>query len=101
MARFIKGNAGKPKGAKNKVTTDLREWVTSFIDSKRSQLERDWKALDPKDRIIMFERLLKYSLPTLSATSLTTDFDKMSDENLDRIINELKQSAYDGESSED
>lgn len=95
MARFIKGNTGKPLGAKNKVTTDMRQWLSNFIDSKRNQLEKDWKALEPRERIIMFEKMLRYTLPTLSATSLTTDFNKMSDENLDRIINELKQSAYD------
>lgn len=95
MARFEKGNIGKPKGAKNKVTSDLREWLKSFIDSKRGQLERDFKTLTPRERIIMFEKLLKYTLPVLSATSLTTDFNQLSEENLDNIINELKKSAYD------
>lgn len=84
---------GRPKGVKNKVTTDMRAWITSFIEDQRKQLETDWKALEPKDRVQAFQQLLKYSLPTLQATSLTTNFDNMSDEDLDRIIEGIKQSA--------
>ena len=38
---------------------------------------------------MMFEKLLKYSLPTLQATSLDFGFEKMTDEQLDEIINRL------------
>lgn len=84
--------AGKPKGAVNKTTSDLRQWVTSFIEGNRAQIQKDWQALEPKDRIVLFERLLKYTLPTLQATSLTTDFEKLSDEQLAVIIDNLKSS---------
>jgi hypothetical protein len=90
---FKKGQSGnptgKPKGASNKTTTDLREWINNFIDNNREQIQKDWKALEPKERIIMFEKLLKYSLPTLQATSLELNFEKMTDEQLDEIINRL------------
>ncbi len=82
--------SGRPKGVPNKTTTDLRQWINNFIDDNREQIKKDWKSLDPKDRIILFEKLLKYSLPTLQATSLTTDFEKLTDEQLDFIINQLK-----------
>ena len=81
---------GRPKGTQNKTTTDLREWINNFIDDNRGQIKKDWKGLEPKDRLILFEKLLKYSLPTLQATSLTTDFEKLTDEQLDFIINQLK-----------
>lgn len=91
---FIKGKsgnkAGKPKGTVNKTTTDLRQWINNFIEGQRGQIQKDWKELEPKDRIVLFEKLLKYSLPTLQATSLTTDFEKLTDEQLDFIINQLK-----------
>lgn len=70
MAQFKKGEGGRPKGKANKVTGDLRSWINNFIDSNRDQIQKDWKKLDPKNRIIMFEKLLKYTLPTLQATSL-------------------------------
>ena len=86
---------GRPKGKPNKVTCNLREWINDFINGNREQVEADFKALEPKDRIVMFEKLLKYTLPTLQATSLTADFEKMTDEQLDEIINRLKNSSND------
>lgn len=84
---------GRKPGTPNKVTKDLRKWINGFIESQTDQIQRDWQQLEPKDRIILFERLLKYSLPTLQATSLTTDFEKMTDEQLDQIINELQKQS--------
>ncbi len=91
---FIKGQSGNPggrkKGTKNKTsTTDLRLWINQFIDDNRAQLQKDWKALEPKERVILFEKLLKYSLPTLQATTLTTDFDRMSEPELDEVVQKL------------
>jgi hypothetical protein len=92
---FQKGTSGnikgKPKGSVNKATTELRQWITAFINENKDQLQDDWKQLDPKDRIILFERLLKYSLPTLQATSLDFDFERLSEDQLDAIIDSLKQ----------
>lgn len=80
---------GRPKGSPNKATKDLRQWINGFIESQTEQIQMDWKQLEPKDRIILFEKLLKYSLPTLQATSLTSDLEKLSDEDIDRIVNEI------------
>ena len=92
---FIKGKSGnasgRTKGTPNKATIDLREWVGNFIDDNRAQIQKDWKSLDPKDRIILFEKLLKYVLPTLQTTAIISDFDKMTDMQLDFIIEELKK----------
>lgn len=80
---------GRKKGVPNKTTKDLREWVNTFLDRNTKQIEADWKALDPKERVLLFEKLLKYSLPTLQATKIETEFDKLSEEELDDLINEL------------
>lgn len=82
---------GRKTGTKNKVTANLREWVKIFISGNTQQIEQDWQLLDPKDRIILFEKLLKYTLPTLQSTELKTDFESMTDDQLDYIIDTLKQ----------
>ena len=101
---YIKGQsgntAGRKKGTPNKTTTDLRQWINLFIDENRRQIKEDWQTLEPKDRIQLFEKLLKYALPTLQATTLTSDFDKLTDQQLDHIINELKNTKHDNTKTE-
>ena len=84
---------GRPKGIPNKSTNDLRQWVGDFIEGEREQIVSDWKALEPKDRIVMFEKLMRFVLPTLQATTLQTDFERMTDAELDYIIEGLKQAT--------
>ena len=52
-------------------------------------MQTDFKALDPKDRLMFYEKLLSYGLPKLQSTTLTTDFEKMTDQQLDYIIENL------------
>lgn len=70
----ISGNInGRKRGSRNRATSDLRQWVANFIDDNREQIQEDFKLLEPRDRLIFLERLLKYVLPTLQATSVTTN----------------------------
>jgi hypothetical protein len=54
---------GRPKGTSNKVTTDLRQWVNLIIDNNREQLEKDFDALEPKERWQLIEKLMQYVIP--------------------------------------
>lgn len=84
---------GRPPGSKNKNTKQLREWVTGFIDANTSQIEKDWKQLEPKDRITAFQQLLKYSLPTLQAVNVTNDLEMqlqaLTDDQLEELMNKI------------
>ena len=97
MAQFKKGEGGRPKGTPNKATGELRTWISNFIDSNRAQIQKDWKTLCPRDRIILFEKLLKYTLPTLQATTVTNEFENLTEEQLDFIIESLKAKNNDKE----
>lgn len=73
---------GRPKGTPNKVTTTLKEWITQLLDGNREQIERDFKQLSARDRLIIVERLLPYVIPKQQA--ITGDFQnevKMSTQN--------------------
>lgn len=85
--------AGRKKGTPNKLTADLRQRINEVLENNWHTIEKDIKALEPKDRLLFIEKLLKYTVPTLQATSLNVDYEKLSDEQLDRIIDELKNSV--------
>ena len=62
-----KGQTGNPKGrtpgTPNKVTTELRQWVSNLIDSNREQIEKDLMSVEPDKRLVMLEKLMQYVLP--------------------------------------
>ena len=60
---------GRPKGTPNKVTTTLKEWIIQLIDGNREQIERDFKQLSARDRLLIFERLLPYVIPKQQSIS--------------------------------
>lgn len=80
---------GRPKGKPNKLTQEARAWLSAVIDKNRKQMERDLKALEPKDRLQMLEKLMQYVIPKQQATTVEIDYSKMSDEQLNAIINTL------------
>lgn len=54
---------GRAKGTPNKTTSAVRDWLISLINNSRSQIEKDLKSLEPKDRLLMIEKLLPYVMP--------------------------------------
>jgi hypothetical protein len=94
-----KGNTnnpnGRPKGVPNKVTGQLRETITAFLEKNFEVILADFKKMQPKDRTKLYTDLLQYGLPKLQTTELDIDFSKMTDDQLDYIIGKLNQSAND------
>jgi len=87
-----KGNpktGGRVAGTPNKVTTDLRKWINDLLDKNRLQFENDLKKLEPQQRVTIIERMLGYAVPKMASVEAQVDFNKLSDEQLDRIISEL------------
>lgn len=68
---FKKGTSGnphgRPRGAKNKATKELREWVERFIADNLDTIEHDIKELEPNERVKFFLALMNYSLPKQQA----------------------------------
>lgn len=98
--KFQKGNTGKPKGAKNKVGLALRETISDFLSENFGKVVEDFRTLKPRDRVKLYCDLLQYGLPKLQAVSLDFDFEKLTDEQLDEIIERLKQSVLNPSTNE-
>lgn len=81
--------AGRPKGAKDKATQELRDWVKGFLEGKTKDLEREWKELKPEQKFALFEKLLAYTLPKPQTIDLNLDIERLSEEQLDAIIERL------------
>jgi hypothetical protein len=69
MAKGIK-TGGREQGTPNKLTSDLRERINDFLTDNWEQVEKDFQSLEPEKKIIMFEKLLNYTLPRMQATQL-------------------------------
>ena len=54
---------GRPKGSPNKATQELREWIAKLIDDNRDQIRKDLKMLEPKERLLVLEKFIQYTLP--------------------------------------
>ena len=68
---FQKGQSGnpsgKPKGAINKTTKEIREAITFFVSNNLEGFQSDLDALSPKDRIKVLVDLIQYITPKLKA----------------------------------
>lgn len=80
---------GRQKGTPNKVTASVKEWLSALIDKNRKQVERDLKQLEPRERLVMLEKLMQYVVPKQQAVSARVDFDRLTDGQLDTIISEI------------
>lgn len=91
---FKKGQSGningRSKGSKNRVTQSLRESIVSFLENNFDNVQTDFEILTPRDRVKFYLDLLQYGLPKLQTVQMETDFDNLTDTELNRIIEELK-----------
>ena len=80
---------GRPKGTKNKIGAQLREILRDFMEENFDKIREDFHTLSPRDRVKVYAELLPYVVPKLASTDSTISFERMTDEDLDRIIQEL------------
>lgn len=61
--KFLTGNSGKPKGAVNKTTKDIKEFITAFLNDKAFEIPQIWDSLEYKDKATLYLHLLKIVMP--------------------------------------
>lgn len=65
MAKFQKGQGGRPKGAKNKSSVIVQNAFSELLSDNLPQLKIDIANLEPKDRVKVLLDLAKFVVPTL------------------------------------
>jgi hypothetical protein len=90
--RFLDGNAGKPKGAVNKNTKDLKEFIINFLNDKSFEIPIIWESLEDKDRATLYLHLLKIVIPkpideTIDEVTKSEEYESKVNEILDRLRN--------------
>ena len=89
---------GRSKGAPNKVTSTIKDWISQIIDDNREQVEKDLRKLSPKDRLQVFEKLMQYVIPKQQSVRADIDLSKLSETQIDLIVEELtKNINYESE----
>lgn len=91
---------GREQGTPNLLTKELRERISDFLNDNWKQVETDFKVLEPEKRVLLFEKLLQYSVPRLQATELTTPVKpevQLTDEERKARIAELKKQLFEDE----
>ena len=70
---------------------DLRSWFSKLIDKNRDQIQRNLTALPSKERVQVLEKFMQYTIPKMQNAEAKLDLDKLRDEQIDQIVNELAE----------
>lgn len=100
MAKFEKGKsgnpAGRPKGSPDKNTKEFRQAISDFLEGKFDEVIQTWCNMkEGRDKLNFYRDLLQYRLPRLRSIDLSFDLERLTEDELDVIINRLKNSLID------
>lgn len=86
---FKPGQGGRPKGASNRITREIRErieWVLELLDES---LEENIAKLKPKEKVELWLNLQEFVIPKLQRMNLEVD---PGDKAISKIIFEVVKS---------
>tara|TARA_R110000772_G_scaffold75713_1_gene164103 strand:+ start:331 stop:684 length:354 start_codon:yes stop_codon:yes gene_type:complete len=66
----MNNSAGRPKGSKNKATTEIRERFKELVENNLSKMQNDLDKLEPHERLSVIMQMAKFVLPTLKTIDL-------------------------------
>jgi len=58
---------GRQQGTQNKISVELKTWVSALIDHNRRLFENDLKSVEPVQRLAIMEKMLAYCVPKLQS----------------------------------
>ena len=72
--KFGKGNPGKPKGAINKTTADVRQAIAMLAEETAPKVQ-EWLQVvandDPAKALDLWLKMIEYHIPKLARTEVT------------------------------
>lgn len=87
---------GRKAGSENKVTSELKSWIQELIDGNRKKFESDLNKLEPKDRLMIIEKLMNYVVPKQQAISVEAqvqaeyaELEKLLDKAPEKVVDAL------------
>lgn len=79
--------AGRPPGAKAKVSSELAEKLAGFLNEDFELFVKDWSELKPAERSKLRPTFYEFVLPKLSRGTMAVDMGKLSDDDIERWLN--------------
>ena len=71
---MIKGRTnnpnGRPPGTPNKITADLKAFIVKLITDSQDTMASDLRQLEPYQRLVIIERLMRYVITPGESTSI-------------------------------
>ena len=83
-------SGGRAKGTPNRATAELRQWLAKLIKRNRAQIVSDLATIEPRERLIMLEKLMQYVVPKQAA--ITADIALLTDEELTTVATDILNS---------
>jgi hypothetical protein len=90
---------GRQKGVPNKTTASMRESLKIFLEAQRPEVEKAFKKLSPKEKVFAYTRLLPFVTPQYSSTNFSLK--NMTDDDLEFVLQKIKEEVNDQETSID
>jgi hypothetical protein len=92
--QLLAGHKGlKPKGARHKASAALRTRINNFLSDNWERIVEDFEQLEPKERLVFYERLMQYGLPKLQSIEysamLERQVENLSDEDLTQLLESI------------
>lgn len=69
---FNTQNPGRPKGAVNKTTRDLRELISDFLNENFGAVKLNFEKLKPNEKARFFVDLLSYAVPKMNSVQMNS-----------------------------
>jgi CCR4-NOT transcriptional regulation complex NOT5 subunit len=80
---------GRPKGTPNRTTTEIKELMNQFISHNLDDLQRQYDQLEAKEKLMFFERVLKYVIPQQKDVTQNVDVSNLTEEELDHLLERI------------